>query len=383
MRVLSPPWPRGIKTRTVGIAGIPPYELSVRLPSTRLVLAKQRVGNRVRGGMRRPPMSGTLLRAAIALFLVFGSACTSRAPVDQTPRVAQSAHFRFDYYGLDTGSVQKLMRHMESNRVRVMRDLQVDSTPMVLILMHTESSFEARWGSIIKRSGVGFQVQGLSNGVNEVHVFGPWAIGHGDALRAVVLHEFAHAVTLQFALQHGDSSHLVAPGTRPTATHVNDRWLSEAIALYEAGQSTDVNWVRRMRNGDYPTLLELSEPTNSLIYGVGYRLVEYVRLKWGPDGVGRLIRAHGDTQQGLGVSASAFENGWYDWIVGRYLILSPRMFGSSRYSRRVHRATSISVLHAPPAPSSGRARDRTVAVEGHAAYLVRRPNARCLSSPCR
>lgn len=228
------------------------------------------------------------------------------------------------------------MRHMESNRVRVMRDLQVDSMPMVHILMHTDSSFDARWGSIIKRSGVGFQVQGLSNGVNEVHVFGPWAIVHDDALRAVVLHEFAHAVTLQFALQHGDSSHLVAPGTQPTAAHANDRWLSEAIALYEAGQSTDVNWVRRLRNGDYPTLSELSDPTNSLIYGVGYRLVEYVRLKWGPDGVSRLIRAHGDPQQGLGVSASTFENDWYDWIVGRYLILSPKLFGSSRYSRRVH-----------------------------------------------
>lgn len=276
----------------------------------------------------------SLLRRSCALLLILGGACTSDAPIDHTARVSESAHFRLDYYALDTGSVGTLMRHMEENRARVMHDLRVDSMPLVHIVVHTDSSFEARWGSIIRRSGVAFQVQGLANGVDEIHVFGPWALQHRDALRPVVLHEFAHAVTLQFALQHGDSSHLVAPGSPPTAAHVNDRWLSEAIALYEAGQSTDVNLVRRIRGGDYPTLSELSDPTNSLIYGVGYRLVEYIRLKWGSEGVSRLILAHGDPQQGLGVTASAFEDGWYDWIVERYLILPPKMFGSSRYTRR-------------------------------------------------
>lgn len=285
--------------------------------------------------MAQSSKSGKLRAAALAVGVAVVSACTSQASVDETPHIARADHFTLDYYGLDTGTVQRLLRHMENNRARILHDLHVDSMPTVHILMHTDSSFSARWGSIIARSGVAFQVQGLSNGVDEVHVYGPWAIRHVDALPPVVLHEFAHAATLQFALQHGDSSHLVAPGTPPTAAHVNDRWLSEAIALYEAGQSTDVNWVRRMRDGEYPTLSELSDPTNSLIYGVGYRLIEYVRLKWGPDGVSRLIRAHGDPQKALGVSASAFEDGWYDWIVERYLILPPRLFGASRYSRRM------------------------------------------------
>jgi hypothetical protein len=298
--------------------------------------SKHQISRRVRRSMPRLLRRSTRPTAAASFALAFGAACTSPAPVDVAPHVAQSAHFRFAYYGLDTGSVQAVLRHMESNRARVMRDLQVDSMPLVHILIHTDSSFAARWGSIIRRSGVGFQVQGLANGVDEVHVYGPWATGHADALRAVVLHEFAHAVTLQFALQHGDSSHLVAPGTRPTAAHANDRWLSEAIALFEAGQSTDVNWVRQIRNGNYPTLAELSDPTNSLIYAVGYRLVEYVHLKWGADGVTRLILAHGDPQRALGISATAFEDGWYDWIVERYMILPPKLFGSSRYSRRVH-----------------------------------------------
>lgn len=279
--------------------------------------------------MRRP------LFFPLLLALVHTGACTAPA-VDQQPQVVTTGHFRLDYYGLDTAAVQRLMQHMETNRPRVMADLQVDSMPTVHIIVHTDSSFSARWGSIIKRSGVSFQVQGLANGVDEIHVYGPWAVKHAGALKAVVLHEFSHAVTLQYAFRHGDSSHAVAPGTAPTAAHAQDRWLSESIALYEANQSTDVNWVRRIRNGNYPTLSELSDPTNSLIYSVGYRLMEYVRLKWGADGVSRLILAHGDVQRALGVSATEFEDGWYDWMVGRYLLVSPKLFGSSRYSRRVH-----------------------------------------------
>lgn len=279
--------------------------------------------------MRRP------LYFPLLLALSLCGAC-SEPPADMRPQVVTSQHFRLDYYGLDTAVVQRLMRHMESNRTRVMTDLMVDTMPTVHIIVHTDSSFNARWGTVIKRSGVSFQVQGLANGIDEVHVYGPWALKHDGALNAVVLHEFAHAVTLQFALRHGDSSHAVATGAVPTAEHAQDRWLSEAIALYEANQSTDVNWVRRIRNGDYPTLTELSDPTNSLIYGVGYRLMEYVRLKWGADGVSRLILAHGDVQRALGVTATEFENGWYDWIVTRYLLVSPKLFGSSRYSRRVH-----------------------------------------------
>lgn len=251
-------------------------------------------------------------------------------------RVETSPHFRLDYYGLDTATVHQLMQHMETSRTRVMADLLVDTMPTVHIIMHTDSSFNARWGSIIKRSGVTFQVQGLANGLNEIHVYGPWAMNHANALNAVVLHEFAHCTTLQFAFQHGDSSHAVPPDTKPTAEHAQDRWLSEAIALYEARQSTDVNWVRRIRNGEYPTIAELSDPANSLIYGVGYRLIEYVRLRWGAEGVSRLILAHGDVQRALEISPTAFEDSWYDWIVKRYLLVNPKIFGSSRYSRRVH-----------------------------------------------
>ena len=256
-------------------------------------------------------------------------------PVDARPRTVSSAHFQLDYYGLDSGVVRKLLNHMESNRARVMSDLQVDSMPTMHIIVHTDSSFAARWGSIIQRSGVAFQVQGLANGLDEIHVYGPWAMKHPGGVNSVVLHEFAHSTTLQYALQHGDSSHLVSPGTLPTPQHARDRWLGEAIALYEANQSTDVNWVRRIRNGNYPTLAELSDPANSLIYGIGYRLIEFVRLKWGADGVAKLIRAHGDTQRALGISATAFEDQWYDWVKQRYLLINPKFFGASRYSRRV------------------------------------------------
>ena len=103
-----------------------------------------------------------------------------------------------------------------------------------------------------------------------------------------------------------------------------------------------MNLVGALRGGDYPTLAQLSDPTNSLIYSVGYRLMEYVRKNWGTAGVVRLVLAHGNVQQALSISPTAFEDGWYDWIVTRYLILNPKLFGSSRYSRRTTYAATIS-----------------------------------------
>ena len=253
---------------------------------------------------------------------------------DSLPRELSSAHFALHYYGLDTATANGLMRHLESNRQRVLKDLHVDSMPMVQIIMLDDSAFQKRWGAVIGHSGIKFQVKALSNGINEIYLYGPWAVQHTGDLRQNVLHEFAHGVTRQLALQMGDSSRWPARSDS-TATRAPDRWLAEAIALYEAGQSTDVNWIGAIRRGDYPTIAELNDPTNSLIYGVGYRIIEYVHKQWGGDAVVKLVLAHGNVRV-LRVSTEEFEDGWYDWLAKRYLIVNPKRFGDSRYRRRVH-----------------------------------------------
>ncbi|MEP6764229.1 MAG: hypothetical protein ABJB66_07970 [Gemmatimonadaceae bacterium] len=216
-----------------------------------------------------------------------------------------------------------------------MKDLQVDSMPIVQIYILDDSAFQKRWGATIGGSGIKFQVKALSNGVNEIYVYGPIAIKHAAETRMNVLHEFAHGVTLQLALSKGDSTRMPGRGDSTNAK-TPDRWLSEAIAVYEAGQSTDVNWIGSIRRGDYPTIAELNDPSNSLIYAVGYRIIEYVRKQWGGDAVVKLVLAHGNVRV-LHVTSEEFEDGWYDWMAKRYLIINPKRFGESRYSKRLKR----------------------------------------------
>ncbi|MEP6778895.1 MAG: hypothetical protein ABJC26_03330 [Gemmatimonadaceae bacterium] len=267
--------------------------------------------------------------------LLLFSGCR-REVVDPTPRELSTAHFVLHYYGMDTAATNGLMRHLESNRARVMKDLSVDSMPIVQIFVMDDSAFQKRWGATIGGSGIKFQVKALANGVDEIYVYGPLAIKNATDTPMNVLHEFAHAVTLQLALSKGDSSHWPGRGDSTTAK-VADRWLAEAIAVYEAGQSTDVNWIGAIRRGDYPTIAELNDPSNGLIYGVGYRIIEYVRKQWGGDAVVKLVLAHGNVRV-LHVTSEEFEDGWYDWLAKRYLIINPKRFGDSRYSRRMKAA---------------------------------------------
>ena len=184
----------------------------------------------------RPSFSVVRFACAV-LYCTALSACSRANPVDSSPHDLASVHFTLSYYGLDSATAHGLLRQLEANRTRIMTDLAVDSMPSIRILVHTDSAFRARWSGVIARSGIAFQVKALANGTDEIHVYGPWATQHSSELPSAVLHEFTHCVTLQLALQHGDSSH--APGaTAPSAgdvRHAYDRWLSEAHCTVRGG----------------------------------------------------------------------------------------------------------------------------------------------------
>ncbi len=230
---------------------------------------------------------------------------------------------------LDTAAVRALADFLEQHRARVIADLQATTVGTIHVDIQSKPDFDAQWKSLIDSVGLGFQPQGLTGPDGTIYIYGPWAQAHpGKPLGTVALHEFAHAVTKRSAVEQvaasgGDTlaflASLGAIGQRA-------RWLSESIALYEAGQSTDLNRFGYLIRGKYPSIDALNDPANSQIYDIGYRLAEYIVQTWGRAGLLRLIKDDGDVHAALGVSPDALMKGWFLHIEDRYLLIKPRWF---------------------------------------------------------
>lgn len=227
----------------------------------------------------------------------------------ERPKEMESPHFQLSYYGLSKKDAKTLLDTLEQNRQRIMDHLGAREMPRVEVRFLTAAEVEERWTPIAEAGGLTFEIKGLTVGRDEIHINGPWALkNRKGALRPVVVHELAHLVTLAAAY---------GPGVRPTAEEekrnfagLRRRWLWEAVACYEAGQSSDLRRLDYIRNGDFPTLRDLDRPSDSRIYQLGYSLIAYVESRWGGDAVARLVRAQGDIPATLGISEEEFEEGW-------------------------------------------------------------------------
>src|SRR5215218_2700536 len=114
------------------------------------------------------------------------------------------------------------------------------------------------------------------------------------------VHEFCHIVSLHVNASFGN----------------NPRWLWETVALYENGERLDPQSLAYLREGAFPTLVQLDADfdTNRMIYEVGYLLGEFIVRRWGQDALRRLIVANGALESVLGLDASAFEREWQAYV---------------------------------------------------------------------
>jgi hypothetical protein len=226
--------------------------------------------------------------------------------------------------------VDSLGAFLEAHREELLRRLGSPTMRTTEVRIQSEAEFRAQWGRVIDSSGIGFQPQGLTGPDGTIFISGPWAARHaGQPLGAVALHELAHAATWRAALEH------VAATGRDTTEYIagreklgqSVRWLSETIALYVAGQSTDLNRFGYLWRARYPSIVQLNEPANGRIYDIGYRLGEFIEWKWGPGALLRIVYADGDVHRALGVTEAELMRLWFDRIEDRYLIVKPRWFG--------------------------------------------------------
>jgi hypothetical protein len=275
------------------------------------------------------------LRYAIAAAAVLFSAACGRsnrrsAAASATPVALATEHFTLtSSAAIDSTTLRAMLVFLEQHRNRVINDLEATTVGTIHIEIQSKPIFDSTWKKLIDSVGLGFQPQGLTGSDGTIYIYGPWAESHtGKPLGTVALHEFAHAVTKRSAVEH------VAASGRDTLAFLaslgaigqRTRWLSEAIALYEAGQSTDLNHFGYLIRGKYPSIETLNDPANSQIYDIGYRLAEYVVNTWGRDALVRLVNDDGNVQAALGVTPDVLMRGWFLHIEDRYLLIKPRWF---------------------------------------------------------
>lgn len=267
----------------------------------------------------------------VAASIIVIAACGRSAQSPPAGHVElHSAHFAVVSDGVDSVSLVALVAALESNRSRIVADLQTTSLGTTRVVIQSKDAFDAEWGSTIQGSGIRFQVQGLTGPDGTIYIYGPWAAKNsGRALQQVAVHELAHAATHRSAIDY------VAASARDTVAYIasasdrdaRTRWLSETIAVYEAKQSTDLNRYWYLIRGRYPSIADLNDPAKSRVYEIGFRLAEFIRSQWGADALVRLIRSDGDVQAALGVSNEELMHRWFLRAEDRYLLIKPRWFG--------------------------------------------------------
>lgn len=153
---------------------------------------------------------------------------------------------------------------------------------------------------------------GNIEGTAKIHL-----LSRGSATPQLAVHEFVHTVTLKFLLDRE---------AKPLDASAFDRkfasfpvWLWEAVACYEANQRNNPRDFAYVRAGRFPDLNELSNRSaGAKIYDVGYTIVEFIESRWGHEATIRLIQAHGNTQEALGVSATEFVRLWQAFVETKY-----------------------------------------------------------------
>ena len=200
---------------------------------------------------------------------------------------------------MDSATIGDTAAAIEGHHARVTGDLAVTAQPRVTVTLHADrTSLQAAVQSIV--GTLPPFASGLVTGPDSIHILSPnlstnWS--YASALTALV-HEFAHCVSL--TLNPGF-------GNRP-------RWLWESVALYEAGQRTDVRSLPFVASNRPPSIAELNALDNPLIYDVGHSLGGFIVTVFGQASLRELIRTNGNTQSVIGLSEDQFLARWLTFV---------------------------------------------------------------------
>jgi hypothetical protein len=244
----------------------------------------------------------SLTGAALLMMAACGGATTAPSP-GVAGGLYTSAHFRFQYAPLDAANIERTAEAVEREYARIIADLRAGSMPTVNVTFYTDHSAMAAATRPVA-GVVPPWASGLVTSSSEIHMMSLNAPEWGPYERRLsgLVHEFAHCVSMR-----------INPGipNRP-------RWLWEAVAIYEAGESVDLRGLDYMRALTPPSFEMLNSFDNTRVYQVGYSIAEFVVSRWGAQALVDLVIRGGDTVAVLNIPLTDFERDWFAFARQRY-----------------------------------------------------------------
>ena len=234
------------------------------------------------------------MKFIVSVLLLFISCIKSQSQIYNTK------HFKIFYTNIDRNT-SEVADSLETNYGRIITTLHSQQLPTVSVHLYIDT-ISFREG--IKRwvPNPSIWTTGITLGDSAIHIISPNASNQDyKAMIKSIIHEFAHCV----------SRHI-------NWTLVNNpRWLWEAIAIYEANQTSDPYQLSYLINQKPPTLKQLNDWSDTTLYDVGYFIGEYLVSK-GDAVLNSLIKNDGNIKQTLDMDDEEFTKQWFAFVRKKY-----------------------------------------------------------------
>jgi hypothetical protein len=230
--------------------------------------------------------------------------------IPENRKTFNTKHFTFLFSSsIDTAKIHELSNALESNYLRIGNDLKTSPAENIETNIYAQ-----RWRYIKTTNNWGGS--GNIEGISKLH-FVEQVWEETDS-KKVAVHEFAHTVTLKFLLEHEPQPLNSAEFDKKFSTFPT--WLWEGISVYEAQQFVDPKTLPYLKNGQYPSILELNDRLKGgKIYDCGFTIVEYILFKYGQEKFIALIENYGDLKMTFDVTDEQFCKEWYEFVMNKYL----------------------------------------------------------------
>lgn len=230
--------------------------------------------------------------------------------IPENRKIFKTRHFTFFFSSsIDTVKIIELSIALESNYLNIGNDLKTAPVENIETNIYAQ-----RWRYIKATKNWGGS--GNIEGISKLH-FVEQAWGETDS-KKVAVHEFAHTVTLKLLLEHEPQPLNSKEFDKKFSTFPT--WLWEGISVYEAQQFVDPQTLPYLKNGQYPSIVELNDRFKSgKIYDCGFTIIEYILSKYGHEKFINLIENYGNLKIVFNVTDEQFCKDWYGFVKNKYL----------------------------------------------------------------
>lgn len=236
-----------------------------------------------------------MIRNLILILLTLIVGCSNQSGKE---RILITSHFKIFYTLLDDKNIQEIADSLEAGYPKITSHLQPGDMPIAKIQFYTNSVE-------LNKANPGMPVWAIGQATSDSTIY---IISPNDPKQDYqtmirnIKHEFAHCVSMKI---------------NPTISN-NPRWLWETIALYEANFPWDPKMLDYLVKQKPPSLNELNQISNTLIYEVGYFIGQFIEETKGPGMFKTLILNNGNLRDTFNMNDEEFTKAWFEFVKEKY-----------------------------------------------------------------